>query len=126
MSAILEGNHVISGLDRGDALTHRLDYTRALVSEDNREGPLGVLSGEGVGICPGVSWVMGQRGQRDSTCVTDTGVVYLDANLVGLGRGDFDVLDGEGLGSTPGDGGLFGRSSAGDPRMVQEAYLLCK
>lgn len=46
------------------------------------------------------------------TCVTDTSVVYLDANLVGLGRGNFDVLDGEGLGGTPGDGGLFGRSSA--------------
>lgn len=40
------------------------------------------------------------------TCVTDTGVVNFDADLVGLGRGDFDILDAQGLTGLPGDGSL--------------------
>lgn len=43
---------------------------------------------------------------RKPTCVADTGVVDLDADLMGLWRGNLDVLDGEGLASTPGDCGL--------------------
>jgi len=39
--------------------------------------------------------------------VADTGVVDLDADLMGLWRGNLDVLDGEGLASTPGDCGLW-------------------
>ena len=47
---ILESNDVVSGLDIGDALTHRLDYAGTLVSEDDGECTLGVLAGECVGI----------------------------------------------------------------------------
>lgn len=38
--------------------------------------------------------------------MTDTGVVYLDADLVGLGSGDLDVFNRQGFTGTPGDGGL--------------------
>jgi hypothetical protein len=37
------------------------------------------------------------------TGVADTGVVNLDAHLVGLGRSNLDVLDGQGLTSSPGN-----------------------
>jgi hypothetical protein len=40
--------------------------------------------------------------------VADTGVVDLDADLVGLGGSDLDVLDAEVLAGLPGDGGLAG------------------
>ena len=39
--------------------------------------------------------------------MADTGVVNLNANLVGLGGSDFDVLDGEGFTGTPSDGRLL-------------------
>lgn len=38
--------------------------------------------------------------------MADTGVVYLDADFVSLGRGYLDLLDGKILASLPGDGGL--------------------
>lgn len=41
------------------------------------------------------------------TRVADTGVVDLDANLVGLGGCDLDVFDGEGFTGAPSDGGLL-------------------
>lgn len=40
------------------------------------------------------------------TSVADTGVVNLDAHLVGAGRSNLDILNGEGLSRSPGDGGL--------------------
>lgn len=57
--------------------------------------------------------------------MADTGVVDLDTDLVGLGRGDFDVLDAQGLTGLPGDGslasdGLFGRSSG--QRRARETF----
>lgn len=39
--------------------------------------------------------------------MADTGVVDLNADLVGLWRGNLNILDGEGLASTPGDGSLL-------------------
>lgn len=42
------------------------------------------------------------------TCVANTSVVNLDADLVGSGREDLDVLNAEGLAGSPGDGGLAG------------------
>ena len=42
---------MVSGLDVGYALADRLDNAGALVSQDHGEGALGVLAGEGVGIC---------------------------------------------------------------------------
>ena len=45
--------------------------------------------------------------QDGRTRVADTGVVNLNANLVGLGGSDFDVLDGEGFTGTPSDGRLL-------------------
>ena len=46
-------------------------------------------------------------GEEGSTCVTNTGVVDLNAHLVGSGGGNLDILDGERLTGLPGDGGLF-------------------
>lgn len=49
-SNILKSDDVIARLDRSHALANRLDDTSALVSQDNGESTLGVLTGEGVGI----------------------------------------------------------------------------
>lgn len=49
-SDILKSNDVITRLDRGHALTNRLDNTSALVSQNDGESTLGILAGEGVGI----------------------------------------------------------------------------
>ncbi len=48
---LLESHDVVARLDVGHALADRLDDARALVSQDDGEGTLGVLAGEGVGIC---------------------------------------------------------------------------
>lgn len=85
----LKSNDVVTGLHVGHALTHRLDDASTLVSQDNGERALGVLAGQGVGIG-----------------VADAGVVDLDTDLVGLGRGNLNVLDGEVLAGFPGDSGL--------------------
>lgn len=47
----VEGDDVVAGLHVGDALADGLDDAGALVAEDDGEGALGVLAGEGVGIC---------------------------------------------------------------------------
>lgn len=80
---------MVTGLHVCDALANRLDDASTLVSQNDGEGTLRVLSGECVGIS-----------------VADTGVVDLDADLVGLWGSDLDVLDGEVLASLPGDGSL--------------------
>ena len=41
---------MVTGLHVGDALTNGLNNTSTLVSENNREVALGVLSGERVGV----------------------------------------------------------------------------
>lgn len=48
----VEGNDVVADLYVCDALADGLDNTGALMTENNREGSLGVLAGESVGICP--------------------------------------------------------------------------
>ena len=48
---LLERDHGVANLYVGDALADRFDDTGTLMSEDNREGALGVLAGECVGIC---------------------------------------------------------------------------
>ena len=42
---------MVAHFDVGHALADRLDDARALVSQDDGEGALGVLAGERVGIC---------------------------------------------------------------------------
>jgi len=81
---------VITGLYVCDSLTNGLDNTSTLVPEDDRESTLGVLSGQRVGIC-----------------VADTGVIDLNADLVGPGWEDFDILNGKVLAGFPGNGSLF-------------------
>ena len=81
---------MVTGLHVCDTLTNGLDDTSTLVSEDDGESTLGVLAGQCVGIC-----------------VADTGVVDLNADLVGPGGSDLDILNGEVLASFPGNGGLF-------------------
>ena len=49
-SNLLESNDVVAGLHVGDALADGLDDTGTLVSKDNGESTLRVLSGESVGI----------------------------------------------------------------------------
>jgi hypothetical protein len=80
---------VVALLHVGDTLTHTLDNAGTLVTGDNGEGTLGVLAAHHVGIR-----------------VADTGVVDLNADLVGFWRSDLDVLDAEVLGGIPGHGGL--------------------
>lgn len=80
---------MVARLHIGDALTHRLDNTSTLVTQDDGESSFGVLAGQSVGIC-----------------VANSSVVDLNADLVGSWGQDFDVLDGEVLAGFPGDGGL--------------------
>lgn len=86
---LLERNNVLARLHACDTLAHGLDDASSLVSQDNGEGSLRVLSGQRVGIG-----------------VADTGVVDLDPDLMSFGRGNFDILDDEVLAGLPGDGGL--------------------
>lgn len=86
---LLESNDVVTRLHICDTLANGLHDASTLVSQNNGEGTLGVLAGQGVGIG-----------------VADTGVVDLNADFVGFGGSDLDVFDGEVLASLPGDGGL--------------------
>ena len=49
--ALLESNDVVARLDVCDTLTNRLDDASTLVSQDNGESALGILSGERVRVC---------------------------------------------------------------------------
>lgn len=89
--AVLERDHMVARLDVGDALADGLDDTGTLVTQDYGEGTLGVLAGECVGVR-----------------VAHTGVIDLDSDLVGLGRGHFDILDAKLLAGLPGDSRLAG------------------
>lgn len=89
LNDLLECNNVVAGLHVRDALTHGLDDTSTLVTQDDGEGTLGVFSGEGVGIG-----------------MADAGVVDLDADFMGLGHTNLDILDAEVLSSLPGNSGL--------------------
>ena len=80
---------MVTGLHVCDTLTNGLDDTSTLVSEDDGEGTLGVLAGQCVGIC-----------------VADTGVVDLNADLMGLWGSNLDILDREVLAGFPGNGSL--------------------
>lgn len=80
---------MVTGLHIGDALADGLDDTGTLVSEDDGESTLWVLTRKGVGIR-----------------VADTGVLDLNADLVGLGGSNLDILIAEWLASFPGDGSL--------------------
>jgi hypothetical protein len=86
---VLESNDVVARLHICDALTDGLNDTSTLVSEDDGESTLRVLSGQCVGIC-----------------VADTGVVDLNADLMGPWGGNLDILDREVLAGFPGNGSL--------------------
>lgn len=81
---------MVAGLHICDTLTNGLDDAGTLVSQDDRESTLGVLSGECVGIG-----------------MTDTSVVDLDADFVGFGGRNLDVLNHKVLASLPGNCGLL-------------------
>lgn len=83
---------MVAGLHVGDTLANRLDNTSSLVSQDDGESTLGVLAREGVGIY---------------TC-SYTGVVDLHADLVSLGRSNFDILNAQLLAGLPGNSSLAG------------------
>jgi len=46
----VERNDMVTNLDIGDPLAHRLNNSTSLVSANNREGPFGILSREGIRI----------------------------------------------------------------------------
>lgn len=92
---LLKCDDVVAGLHVGDSLSHRLDDTSTLVTQDDGEGTLRVLAGQGVCIC-----------------VADTCVVDLDADLMGPGGSDLDGLDGKVLAGFPGNGRLLMLSEA--------------
>lgn len=91
----VEGDHMVAGLHVGDTLAHGLDDTGTLVSKDDGEGTLWVLTRKGVGIC-----------------VADTCILDLDADLMGLGGSNLDILVAQLLASPPGDGCLASDSLA--------------
>lgn len=107
---ILEADDGVAGLDVGDALTNRLDDAGALVSEDNGESALGILARERVGVCycSAIVPIQGDSCRALLTRVANTGIVNLNADLVGLGGSDLDILNGQVLAGLPGDGGLAG------------------
>lgn len=47
---ILEGDHIVTGLDGSHTLADRLDNTGTLVAQDDGESTLGVLAGQSVGV----------------------------------------------------------------------------
>jgi hypothetical protein len=47
---LLQSDDVVTGLHIGHALTHRLDDTGTLVSEDDGESTLGILSGQSIRV----------------------------------------------------------------------------
>lgn len=93
---------MVARLDGGDPRTDRLDDASSLVSEDDGESTLGVLAREGVCIyiVSDCCFLFLRRG-CNRTCVADTSVVDLNADLVGLGRSDLDILDGQRLSGFP-------------------------
>lgn len=98
---------MVAGLDGGDPRTDRLDDTGSLVSEDDGESTLGVLARESVGIyTASACCLLLTRRRRNRTCMANTSIVDLNADLVGLGRGDLDILDGKRLSGFPCDGSL--------------------
>jgi hypothetical protein len=104
---LLKGDDMVANLDVGDALTNRLDDASTLMSENDRESTLWILTRQGVGILLGVSTIRKRwKLLRTRTSVADTSVVNLDADLVGTRRKDFNVLNAKGLAGLPGDSGL--------------------
>jgi hypothetical protein len=103
--SLLKRHHVVPGLDRRDALANRLDDSRALVAEDDGEGPLGILPRQRVCICSDRSAVNGARIFRP-TRVADTRVMDLYPDFVRPWWADFDVFEGQFLACFPSHGGL--------------------
>lgn len=92
--SVLKCYNVVSGLDGGDPRADGLDDTGSFVSEDDGESALGVLAREGVGIYPiSVCCSLPPRPSCNRTCVANSSVVDLNADLVGLGCGNLNVLD---------------------------------
>jgi len=89
----VQRDDVITDVDGGNSLADRLDYTGSLVSKDDGEDSLRILSTESVRVS-----------------VTNTSSVEFDSDLSLLRGRDFDRLDGKGFrglpcnGSTTGDG----------------------
>lgn len=102
---------MVTRLHVGDALANGLNDTSTLMTQDDGEGSLGILAGQGVCIC-----------------VADTRVVDLNTNFVSLGRSDLDVLDRKVLAGFPSDGGLLccccQRRALPKPGFVKEQLTL--
>src|SRR3546814_104102 len=84
----IERDHVVAGLQRGDAGPDLQHHARALVAEDRREDTLGV----------------GAR-ERELVGVADAGRLDLDQHLAGPRALEGHGFDGERLAGLAGDGG---------------------
>ena len=104
----VKGNDVVADLYIGNALADGLDGTGTLVSEDNGEGTLWVLARECVCVCLPIfsDQVDDDAWYIELTCVADTGILDLDADLMGLWGCNLDILVAELLASLPGNGSL--------------------
>lgn len=107
---------MITWLYIGDAFADRLDDTGSLVSEDNGKGTLRIFAGEGIRVCTVRSATIfpfqNSTSQEDDasvlTCVTNSSVVYLNANLMSLWRSNFNGLEAQVFAGLPGHGGFAG------------------
>lgn len=118
-AGILERDDMVAGLDVCYSFADGFDNTGAFVSEDDGESSLGIFAGKCVGIyglsilIPSYpSYLIVQRccwTNESHTCMADTSVVDLYADLMRLWWCDFDIFDAEVLAGFPGNGGLLHR-----------------
>ena len=110
---LLESNDVISNLHVRNSFANRLHDTSSLVSENNGESTLGVLSRKCVCICQQSSTLHPKSPGKIAGCgyhtsVAHSSVMNLNSDLVCPRRQNLDILDDEVFSSFPCYGRLGG------------------
>jgi len=100
----VEGNDVIANLQSGDALTNALNDTSTLVSENDREDALGIVTVQSVGVS-----------------MADAAIQHANTDFASLRRSHLHLLNHQRSLGLPGDGSLA-RFRRG-PRLM-EPYLV--
>ena len=120
---VLEGDDVVSRLDRRHPFANGLDDSSSFMSQDDGESTFGILAGECVRIWFQSACIFGPDG-TNRTCMANASIVYLNADFMGFRRGDLDVFNRQVLASLPGYSGL---SAMRDCRYERRAgmYLAC-
>lgn len=124
MVNLLQCDYMITWLHIGDAFADRFNDTGSLVSEDNGKGTFWVLARESVRVCvpvsiksffcfsgntaSGIPPVRGAvaDGEVLLTCMANSSVVNLNANLMSLWGSDLDGLKAQIFTCLPGHGGF--------------------